>query len=298
MDGIEIIPSMRSLAERYLQNADDLLLKMRQKFDDDLQQMHHEFCNELQELCEGMKTTPVPSAAQQKADVGIRYEMSLSKVQPQKCVPSLPWGAPPDGNTTGDEILATMVFVARENLQSIVDNLAPDAIQLIAKLIEARDNLQEPLDGHQIASAYDLVHSATKSFDSGSDNEIKQAALIIRESLVLHTTRDKTNVTSDGIQNAMIKIFERKLGTEFMSQLALAFSTVIRLGKDYEEFKKAAPKIFGRALSEDDRKIIHTLYKARSDHSPHYKSRAKQDGKKRGRTKQLERLMQFCRRQR
>ena len=248
-----------------------------------------------------MKTTLVSSSAQQKADLEIRYEMSPSNVQPPECVP-LPWGAPPDDNTTIDdininEISATIVSIARETLQSIEDNLAPDEVQLVAKLSKAQAYLQEPLDSHRIAIAYVLVHSATKSFDSGSDNEIKQAALIIRESLVLHTTREKTNVTSDDFEEAMTTVFKRNLDSEFMSQFAVAFSTIIRLGKNYEEFQKAAPKIFGRALREEDMKIIHRLYAARSGASPDYTSRAKASGKQRGRTKQLERLMQFCRRQ-
>ena len=230
-----------------------------------------------------MKTSLASASDQQKADAEIRYVTSCSNSQTPECV-TLPWGAPPDDNTTSDEIIATIVSIARESLQSIVYNLAPDEVQFVAKLTEAQAYLQEPLDSHRIAIAYVLVHSATKSFGSGSDNEIKQAALIIRESLVLHTTREKTNVTSDDIEEAMTTVFKRNLDSEFMSQFALAFSTIIRLGKSYEEFEKAAPKIIGRSLGKGDMEIIHRVYADRYRASPEYTSRAKASGKQRGRT--------------
>ena len=100
---------------------------------------------------------------------------------------------------------------------------------------------------------------------------------------MLHKTYCLANLDSDEFEDAMTEVFARQLDSELMSQLALAFTTIIRLGKDWDAFQKASPKIFGRSLSTDEMGLLFVVYSHCAAASPLYTSRAKAIGKQRGR---------------
>ena len=56
---------------------------------------------------------------------------------------------------------------------------------------------------------------------------------------MLHKTYCLANLDSDEFEDAMTEVFGRQLDSELLSQSALAFSTIIRLGKDWDAFQKA-----------------------------------------------------------
>ena len=110
----------------------------------------------------------------------------------------------------------------------------------------------------------------------------------------MHKTYGEVNLDSDKIDEFMIEVFQRQLDCEFMSQFALAFNTIIRLGKDLTAFTDVAPKIFGRELDDDDNLLLFDLYSKCAARSPHYTSRAQASGKARGLKRQFIRLIQIC----
>ena len=105
------------------------------------------------------------------------------------------------------------------------------------------------------------------------------------------------NLDSEEFEGAMSEVFGRVLDSELMSQLALAFGTIIRLGKDWDAFQKAAPKITGKSLGIEEMALLFVVYRHCAGASPHYTSRAKASGKQRGRIKTTNRLTPFCRHQ-
>ena len=142
-------------------------------------------------------------------------------------------------STCIQKAIATIAAYSRQTLGSIENKLAGHQAALRDSLEGAQALLQEPLVVSQIVASYDLVYYARKFFATGSDNEIKQAALVIQELLVLHKTYCLANLDSDEFEDAMTEVFGRQLDSELLSQSALAFSTIIRLGKDWDAFQKA-----------------------------------------------------------
>ena len=102
------------------------------------------------------------------------------------------------------------------------------------------------------------------------------------------------DLDSDKIDEFMIEVFQRQLDCEFMSQFALAFSTIVRLGKNLTAFTDAAPKRLERELDDDDNLLLFDLYSKCAARSPHYTSQAQASGKPRGLKRQLIRLIQLC----
>ena len=87
---------------------------------------------------------------------------------------------------------------------------------------------------------------------------------------MLHKTYCLANLDSDEFEDAMTEVFGRQLDSELLSQLALAFSTIIRLGKDWDAFQKASPKIFGRSLSTYETGLLFVVYSHCTTASPLY----------------------------
>ena len=149
-------------------------------------------------------------------------------------------------------------------------------------LERARAALQEPLAGSRIVVAYDSLEYA-REFPGTNSEEIKQAALVTRELLVLYKTYGLEHLDSDELDDAMTEVFGRVLDSELLSKLALAFSTIIRLGKNWDAFQKQAPKIFARDLSTAEMGVLFVVYSHCATASPYYTSRAKASKKQRGR---------------
>ena len=102
------------------------------------------------------------------------------------------------------------------------------------------------------AQAYDFVREIRKSCSGACEAPAKLAALVVRETLILHLCCSGGTMTDIGFENALETAFGRKLGPELRSQLHLARSAICRLGRDVTVFQRAAPKIFGSQLQPDD----------------------------------------------
>ena len=176
--------------------------------------------------------------------------------------------------TDSESICKAMEKIASYARQTLVDCAEQASIR--NNMLKTHELLEEPLENSKIAKAYDMIYTAKQCniVPVGFKNNVKQAALIIRELLVLNRCSSLKHVDSNDFENAMADVFGRPLDSELMSQFALAFSTIIRLGKDWEEFQKAAPKIFGRHLSSDDMRLLFGVYCHCAVASPNYSSKA------------------------
>ena len=76
---------------------------------------------------------------------------------------------------------------------------------------------------------------------------------------------------SDDFEDVMTEVFGRGLDSELMSQLALAFSSIIRLGKDEESFRTVSPKIFGSDLSSGEQGLLFVVSSHCAAMSPLYR---------------------------
>ena len=101
------------------------------------------------------------------------------------------------------------------------------------------------------AQAYDFVREIRKSCSGACEAPAKLAALVVRETLILHLCCSGGIMTDIGFENALETAFGRKLGPELRSQLHLARSAICRLGRDVTILNRAAPKIFSSPLQTD-----------------------------------------------
>ena len=163
--------------------------------------------------------------------------------------------------------------------QNLADCVEDESIRSDMRTAQAL--LEVPLVDLQFARALDIVNSARKSCNEGNESNLKQAALTIREVLVIKCCSPFCDLEPDDFENAMTAAFDSPLDEETMSMLGLTIATVIRLGKDKGLFTKKAPTIFGRHLLSEDTKRLFSAYGYIAQSSPGYKSRTKANGKTR-----------------
>jgi len=226
--------------------------------DENMRKLRDEFQRDLQVLCYNAQ----PPSADWTSCPGILPESVACR------------GDVPD---IVNNAIEAMAGYARQNL---ADCAKDESIR--SDMRRAQALLEVPLVDSQIAWALDIVNSSRKSCNWRNEIDLKQAALTIRDVLVIKCCARFRFLDSDGFEDVMTDAFGSLLeDEEFESQLSLAFASVIRLGKDEEAFAKMAPKIFGRHLMLGDTEFLFRAYDHCAESSPGYLSRAKAGGKRR-----------------
>ena len=287
MDYLELEHFVSEMEARYVERADEFLQQLSMRFKLELQG----YCDQAKMGFQWASAAASSSFGLKLPDAGLPSDANWNPQLSAGLTASIPFRGASSGtdstiNSTGiQKAIATIAAYSRQTLGSIENKLTHDQAALCDSLQRAQALLQEPLVGSQMVTSHDLVQYVRRFYGTGSDDEIKHAALLIRELLVLHKTYGLKKLDSDEFEDAMTEVFARQLDSELMSQLALAFTTIIRLGKDWDAFQKSSPKIFRRSLSTDEMALLFVVYSHCATASPLYVSRAKSSGKQRGRKK-------------
>ena len=243
-------------------NMVDLLARYMSMCDENMRQLRDEFQRDLQLLCY--------SAQQYISDWTFADSTSCPGILPASVACR---GTVPD---IVNDAIEVMAGYARQNLADCAEDESIGSDMRTAQAL-----LEVPLVDLQFARALDIVNSARKSCNEGNESNLKQAALTIREVLVIKCCSPFRGLNSDDFEDAMTDAFDSPLEDEALSQLALAFATVIRLAIDEDLFTKKAPTIFGRHLLSEDTKFLFRAYGHIAQSSPAYTSKAKASGKRR-----------------
>ena len=110
-----------------------------------------------------------------------------------------------------------------------------DAIALLG-----RDGVA--LSAERAAQACDLAREVRKECREKLEEPCKNAALVVREVLVLQICCSAGSPSGVGFEFALEQAFGRQLGPELRSQLHLARSAICRIGWDRLLFERQAPK--------------------------------------------------------
>jgi hypothetical protein len=169
------------------------------------------------------------------------------------------------------EALAIVADLARQALQDAVRRLPPQACFVTAKEqlggAEAMLETGGQLTSRKTARCYDSVlgtRNLVHGIEKGSAKPVKDALRVVRELLALQCCAAALGASGAAFEAALIDAFERNLESELYSQMHLSRSSIVRLGRDRGAFDVAAPKLFGRSISDDDRAQLFAAYSAAS----------------------------------
>ena len=139
--------------------------------------------------------------------------------------------------------------------------------------------LKEPLQGKNVALAYDMVRRAVEG-GPNIDNA-KLLLRIIRDLLVLLVCGGSTGPWDNArLQAAMNEAFGKEVDEQAMSQLVLTFNKILDYGKDRAQFDiHITAKAYGEPLGAKLADQIFAVYAKCAHGSPQYVSKAKKTGK-------------------
>ena len=177
------------------------------------------------------------SAASSSAAAGSSALVTASSVSP----------VPPLGSATAlpsARLARLLVGKASRTLEQV----GVDATQLR----EAIAQLEPPLSAERAAQAYDNAREVRKDCPSNLEEVGKNAALVVREVLVLQICCSAGSLSDVGFESALEQAFRRQLGPELRSQLHLARSAICRIGQDRVLFERQAPKVYGPTVTPEE----------------------------------------------
>ena len=187
--------------------------------------------------------------------------------------------------------LGTVADLVQQALRRVV-GVAPgerDQLQRIQQLV------QEPCESSRMA-AYDALRTMHKDCQPCKNKEAcakGRALLIMRDLVVLTAAIGKGPVTPGTLKTALEEALRQGCGRfdldkAELSQLALAFNKVIRLGSTREGFdeKVRSANMYGLDLSDEEVQQLFLVYNACARASPQYISKNKEtrNGKHRKRS--------------
>ena len=134
-----------------------------------------------------------------------------------------------------------------------------DCVEVV-KLREAHDLLAAPflaepvpLTPERAATAYCKAREVRKDCPLKLEELVKNAALVVREVLVLLICSAATKKMSDvAFEYFLEQAFGKPLEAELRSQLHLARAAVCRIGRDRYLFERQAPKIYGESVTPEE----------------------------------------------
>ena len=91
------------------------------------------------------------------------------------------------------------------------------------------EKLEEPLSAQRAAQAYDKAREVRNDCPPKLEELGKNAALVVREVLVLQICCSAGSLSDVGFESALEQAFGRQLGSELRSQLHLARSAICRI---------------------------------------------------------------------
>ena len=172
------------------------------------------------------------SAASSSAAAGSSALVTASSVSP----------VPPLGSATALPS-ARLARLLGGKVSSDLEKEGVDARQLR----EASGKLEPPLTAERAAQAYDKAREVRKICPPKLEEVGKNAALVVREVLVLCICCSAGCLSDAGFESALEQAFggrRRPLSPELRSQLHLARSAICRIGRDRVLFDRRAPKIW------------------------------------------------------
>ena len=172
---------------------------------------------------------------------------------PQQGIVDMPAAIPCQvGLTVAATLTCKAVLVACEQLER--EGSADGA-----KLRRAHELLQPPFSAQPAAKAYELVLAVKKSCPLPCAELCRLAALRVRETLVLELCCTTGAMSDIGFAHALEHSFGRPLETLVHSQIFLARRRICSMGRDHNEFKRAAVKVW-EASSSDQKDALFSAY--------------------------------------
>ena len=201
----------------------------------------HQLKSRLDELTPASSAALPPDAAASSAPVSAS---SASPVLPLGAASALP-----------------AARLARLLLGKAIKELEKEGVDAM-KLREANGNLEPPLSAERAAQAYDKAREVRKDCPPKLEEVGKNAALVVREVLVLCICCSAGSLSDVGFESALEQAFGRQLGPELRSQLHLARSAICRIGRDRVLFERQAPKVYGPTVTPEE---LNQLFPAYAD---------------------------------
>ena len=116
------------------------------------------------------------------------------------------------------------------------------------------------MSAEQVAQAYDKAREVRKDCPPKLEELGKNAALVVREVLVLQICCSAGSLTDVAFETALEQAFGRQLGPELRSQLHLARSAICRIGRDRVLFERQAPKVYGPTVTPEELNQLFPTY--------------------------------------
>ena len=150
--------------------------------------------------------------------------------------------------------------LARALVSKVAAELEKEGIDA-SKLREAIEKLEAPLSAERAAQAYDKAREVRKDCPPEFEELGKNAALVVREVLVLQICCTAGSLSDVGFESALQQAFGRQLGPELLSQLHYARSAICRIGRDRVLFERQAPKVYaGEQLNAEQLNELFPAY--------------------------------------
>ena len=116
------------------------------------------------------------------------------------------------------------------------------------------------------AKAYDIVRRIRLSNEVATSQDCvdfgKDALLATREFLLITILSSAERAQEESAQMALERAFARNLGFEERMRMVMARSAMGRLGRSRSTFRRAAPKIWGAAVTQDEIDALFLAYAA------------------------------------
>ena len=200
---------------------------------------------------------------------GVKAELHLVRAQLEE-LQTINTLAPCAANGRWREGLSSLAHVARSLIEEANMMLVVGAL------------LDEPLDNHNIARAYQAVWPALLCNEEINFDIAKDMLRLVRDLLVLNVTIGRGPWTNTKLQDTMEELFQKPLQDvhpHLDSQIIGAFNQILRFARDRDDFDKTNIILLGEALDTEQINDVFTAYSCSALTSPGYRSRSKFNGK-------------------